>query len=128
MPALNVSGTPAKFTVEGIAFNLAADVDIEDVFVEWENSAIPTSGNPMRKMVKRTADQNGLIVMTNADERKSLKFFAESTSSLQLAVTNRAGDTTRCLGILEIPNNQTAENRTTLNAIPMGPRSVSIGG
>jgi pyridoxine/pyridoxamine 5'-phosphate oxidase len=126
--ALNVAGTPKKLTIEGISFNLAADVDIEQIFTQFENTAIPSTGPAMRKMVKRTADSNGFVILTNADERKSLKLFAEATSPVQFTWENRAGDTSRCLGIIEITNNQTAENRTTVNVMPVDDWAVSIGG
>lgn len=112
------TGTLRKFTVNGISYDLMADIDLKEIFTRYENSAIPTSGNAMMKKVKRVPSREGFVLATNGDEREELKSFAESIENLKFAYTNMAGDTYRCVGQMEIEDNSTADSRTTVNVFP----------
>lgn len=116
---IDISGTPNSLTIDGIAYRLAGDVNITEIFTAWENSLIPSSGRAMRKMMRRTPNREGVVLLTNAEERDNLKAQAESLTNLKLSYTNRAGDTYKCEGIIEIENNETEENRTTIRLLPV---------
>jgi hypothetical protein len=112
------TGTLRKFTVEGISYDVMADVDVKEIFTKYENSAIPTSGNAMMKKVKRVPSREGFVLATSGDEREELKAFAESIDNLKFSYTNMAGDTYKCSGQMEIEENSTADSRTTVNVFP----------
>lgn len=110
--ARDLSGSIRKLTIEGIAYNVAADASFTEIITRFENSMIATSGSSMRKMMKRVPTVEGVVLITNQSERGQLKSFAEGLDLLQISYVNAAGDTYRCEGTIEIENNETEENRT----------------
>lgn len=109
-----------KFTIEGIAFNVAADANFSETFTRWENSMIATSGVAMRKMLKRIPMIEGVVLLTDSDERLVLKDFAEGLEDIKITYTNAAGDSYRGEGTIEIEGNETEENRTSCTIHPRG--------
>lgn len=120
MASRKLAGSIRKLTIEGISFDVAADANITETFTAWENSMIPTSGGSMRKMVKRVPMREGIVLVTDADEREVLKSFAEGLDLVKVTYTNAAGDSYRCEGTIEIENNETEENRTSVQVHPQG--------
>jgi hypothetical protein len=127
MAARDISGTPRTFTAEGETFRLAGDANITETFTEFENEMIASSGTAMRKMTKRIPMREGIVLLTNADERETLKVFAEQLDDLKISYTNAAGDRYKCEGAIEIENNETEDNRTTLQVHPRGQWTPFIG-
>jgi hypothetical protein len=82
----------------------------------------------MRKMLKRVPVREGIVLVTNADEREVLKSFAEGLEDLKISYTNAAGDTYRCEGTIEVESNETEENRTTCKVMPREEWTPFIGG
>ncbi len=124
----DISGSNREFNVEGIAFRVAADANFSEIITQFENSMIPTSGKAMRKMIKRIPTREGVVLITNAEERESLISFAEGLDNLKVSYTNAAGDTYKCEGTLEIESNETEENRTTCQVHPVGIWTPFFGG
>lgn len=116
--AKKVAGSNLSFTVEGIPFDVMADANITETVTKVENSRIPTSGKNIRKIIKRVAIREGIVLGTDSAEREQLKTFAESLDDLQLQYTNAAGDSYQAVGSIEVENNETEENRTTVQAQP----------
>jgi hypothetical protein len=116
--AKNVSGSNRKFTVQGIPFNVAADANISETITAFENSMIASSGQGMRKMMKRIPVREGIVLLTNSAERELLIGFSEGVDDLQISYQNAAGDVFSCEGSLEIENNETEENRTSCQVQP----------
>lgn len=112
------TGTIRKFTVEGISYDLMADVDVKEIYTRYENSGIATSGNTAIKKVRRATVREGFTLLTDGDEREELKHFAESIDLLKFSYTNMAGDTYKCKGQMNIEDNSTADSKTTVNVIP----------
>lgn len=115
-----ISGSIRKCTVEGVAFDVAADANLTHVFTIYENSMVPTSGNGMRKMTKRIPSIEGLVLVCDANERLVLKDFAEGLDDVKVTVTLASGDSYRCEGTVEIENNESEENRTSCAIHPRG--------
>jgi len=127
MAAKNAFGSIRKVTISGIAFNVAADSNVTMPVSEWETTSIPTSGPSVRKMTRRSLNAEGLVLVTNSDELTLLKALAESLDDLALALTNAAGDTLRAQGTINIDSHETEEGRTTINLLPIGVWTTSIG-
>lgn len=127
MAAKNVHGSIRKVTIGGIAFNAAADTNLTMPVSEWETTLIPTAGAPARKMVRRALAVEGLVLITNTDERVLLKALAESLDDVSLAVTNQAGDTMRATGSINIESHETEEGRTTVHLLPVSDWTDSVG-
>lgn len=120
MAARKIGGSNRKFTIEGISFNVAADASFSETFTRWENSMVATSGGGMRKMMKRTPSVEGVVLITDADERLVLKDLVEGLDDLKITYTNAAEDSFRGEGTIEIENNDTEENRTSCTIHPRG--------
>ena len=120
MASKKIAGSLRKLTIEGISFDVAADADFSEIFTQFENAMVPTSGGAMRKMTKRIVAVEGVVLITDADERLVLKDFAEGLDNVKITYTNAAEDSYRCEGTIEIENNSTEENRTSCTIQPVG--------
>lgn len=116
--AKDTSGSNLGCTIEGISFRVMADANITETVTKFENVAVATSGPAIQKKTKRITIREGIVLGTNAAEREQLKTFAESLDWLQCSYTNAAGDNYQCEGLVEVENNETEENRTTLQIQP----------
>jgi hypothetical protein len=114
------AGSIRKLTIEGISFRVVGDADFEEIFTNYENSMIPTSGRAMRKMEKRIPAVSGVVLATNGAEKSTLKAFAEQLDDLKISYTNAVGDSRKCQGTIEVENATTMENRTTIQILPSG--------
>ena len=126
--ALDIAGTPLEFSVDGIVYRLAADVNITEIITEYENAMIPTTGKAMLKMTKRVPAREGFVVIANGQEREDLKSKAEGIDLIQFSYTNAAGDSYKCQGQMEIENAETEENRVTINVFPVENWTAFLGG
>jgi len=115
-----VAGSLRKLTVDGVSYNVAADANVSEIITQFENSMIPTSGAAMRKMMKRVPTRESVVLITDGADREALISVAEGLGDVPISYTNAAGDTYRCQGIIEIENNETEENRTTVQILPSG--------
>ena len=120
MSAKKIGGSIRKLTIEGVSFDVAADANFTEIFTNYENSMIATSGGAMRKMLKRIPSVEGVVLVTDSDERLVLKAFAEGLDLVKITYTNAAKDSYRCEGTIEIENNETEENRTSTTIQPVG--------
>jgi hypothetical protein len=120
MAAKKVAGSIRKLTIEGISFDVAADATFSEIFTNFENAMVPTSGLAMRKMTKRIPAVEGVVLITDADERLVLKDFAEGLDNVKITYQNAATDSYRCEGTIEIEGNETEENRTACTIQPAG--------
>lgn len=125
--ANDIAGTPRRLSIEGESFRFSADANLTEQFTLYENSMLATSGKAMRKMVRRVTEVTGVTLRTNSEERARLKEFAESIDDLKLSYTNIAGDTYRAVGTIEIENNETEENTTTVQLLPNLDWSLDVG-
>lgn len=113
-------GSLRKFTVEGISFRVAGDANLSVTPTKFENSMIPTSGDSMRKMIKRVPIVESLVLITNGAENSALKSFAEDIGDLKMSYTNAVGDTHKCEGSFEWESYETEEGRSTISIQPRG--------
>jgi hypothetical protein len=127
MAAKNVFGSIRKATIGGVAFNASTDCNLTFPVSEWETTSVPTSGASVRKMVRRSVNVEGLVLITNTDDLVLLKALAESLDNVTLAVTNAAGDTMRSEGAINIENHETEEGRTTVHLLPVVAWTSSVG-
>jgi hypothetical protein len=114
----DIAGTPRSMSVNGIGYRMAGDVNITEITSIFENSLVVTTGPAMRKMVKRIASREGVILITNAEELENLKSQVEGLDDLALSITDAAGNNAQCQGVMEIENHETEENRTTVQLLP----------
>jgi len=114
----DIAGALRKVTLDGITFDVFTDSNVKEVGSGWENSAIPTSGRTMRKMVKRVEEREGVVVACNGAERAVLKELSERQSDYPMSYETASGDTFTAQGFIEFESRETEENRATLKLIP----------
>lgn len=112
------TGSMRKFTVEGVSFDLMADVDVKEIVTKYENSALATTGKTMIKKVKRVPTREGFVLAVDDTELGQLKEYAESIENLKFSYTKMNGTTYKCTGQMEVEENSTADSRTTVNVFP----------
>lgn len=108
------AGTPRKFTIEGISFDLAGDVNISRMLSIYENSKIPSSGKAMTKKVKRVATAESIVLLTVEREKEQLRVFAEQLEDVKFSITWINGDVVKCEGVFNIESDESEEQRTTI--------------
>lgn len=116
--AKDVVGTIRKFTVEGIAFRIAADANVNRRPTNVENTMIPTSGRSMQKKTKMTPEAEGFDILVNAEEIESLKSFAEGLDLVKVSYTTAAGAVYRCTGQIEIESHESETGKAGVRVLP----------
>lgn len=108
------AGTPRAFTIEGISFDLAADVNISRLLSTYENSKIATSGKAMTKKVKRVPTAESVVLITTEAEKEQIRVFAEQLEDVKFSITWLNGDVIKSEGTFNIESDESEEQRTTL--------------
>ncbi len=115
-----MAGTPRKFSIEGINFNLAADVNFSGLLNEYENSKIATSGPNITQKVKRVVTLESVVLITNWVEKEQLRTFANQVEDVKFSFTFQEGDTIKSEGTFNIESDESEEDRTTISIHPTG--------
>jgi hypothetical protein len=117
---MGTAGTPRAFSIEGIGFDLAADVNISGLLSIYENSKIATSGAAMTKKVKRVPTAESVVLITDWAAKEQLRVFAEQIPDVKFSITYAAGDVLKAEGTFNIESDESEENRTTIVIHPTG--------
>ena len=127
MAALKISGTIRTVEIDDEAYEPAADIDISEVISEYENSSVDGANFAMRKMMKRTPMRDGVVLLTDQDQRTTLQGVASGVADVNISYVNAAGDKITAPGWININDNTTAENRTTVQLFPRRTWTVIVG-
>lgn len=114
----DVTGTPRKVTLDGVTYDVFADTNIKATVSAFENTAVPTSGRNMRKMVKRPQSREGITLVANGAELEALQSLAERLDDFPMSYETAAGDVYRATGFIEFESHETEENRATVMLHP----------
>lgn len=109
--ANNVSGSIRSLTLGGLTFDVEAEGDVTEIGSSFENSSIPTSGDNIRVMKKRSENREGFAVKANGDEFEQLGDIADNPEEIEMNYKLASGDVYRTTGWINV------ENRTTQNII-----------
>jgi hypothetical protein len=112
------SGTIEKFTLNGVTYDVPADINITFNRSSFEIEGVPTSGRTMFKMTRRVPTMEGIVLITDAEEAEALKDVAESLADATVAVTLVDGTVYRTTGKINYESWETEENRSTITVIP----------
>lgn len=114
----DVTGTLRKVTLDGVTYDVFADSNIKATPSKFENTAVPTSGRNMRKMVKRAQSREGVTLVANGLEQEALKSLAERQDDISMSYETAAGDVYRATGWIEFESHETEENRASIQMHP----------
>lgn len=114
----DVAGTLRRVTLDGVTFDVPADVNVTEVGSGFLNESIPSSGRNMRKMTKRAQNREGVVVLCNGAERELLQELAERLSDFPMSYETAGGDVYRAIGGIEFESRETEENRAAIQLLP----------
>jgi len=116
--AYDIAGSNGRLELDGIAFDIAADSNFSVTPTEYENDLVATSGKPMIKKMRRTANVESVVVIANGEDREKLKAFNDQKDPFGIAWTNAAGDVYRTTGTIHFETYETEESRCTITLLP----------
>lgn len=122
-----VVGSIRKVTIDGVSFNAAADADFKQTRGSFANEAIATSGENMRKMVKRVETTEGVDLITTPADYETLKEKADSGKDFPMSYTTADGSVYRADGWIEVESRSTADGKTGVKMFPRGTWEAFLG-
>ena len=116
---MSVSGTPRVLELDGVAFNLMADVDVSEMGGAVEVEMVPTSGESMKKMTRRSQTRESVVVACSDEERELLQTLSERVDNFPMSYTTAAGGNYHATGSIEFETRTLSENRATIKLLPI---------
>ncbi len=116
----DVAGTIKKVTLDGVTYDVPADINISEMGSGFENSLIATSGQNVLKQVKRAEIREGVVIIANDQEMDVLTALAEQQASFPMSYQLINGTVKRATGWIEFANRETEENRAAITLLPEG--------
>ena len=112
------SGTIRKVVINGVTYDVPADINITFNIAAFETEGIATSGRTMIKMTRRVPTMESVVLVTDPDEAEELKSVAESLADATFAVELADGTTYRTTGKINYESWETEENKSSVTIIP----------
>ncbi len=116
---MTVAGSVKKLTLDGTTFRLAADAEINTKFGAFESETIPTSGEDMRKMTRRSQMADGVDVTVDAVEKELLIALSERTDAYALSYKDASGVLHTSKGGISIDDSSTQDGKVTIKILPL---------
>lgn len=114
----DVAGTLRKVTLDGVTYDVFADSNIKAIPSAYENTAVPTSGRNMHKMMRRAQTRESVTLVANGTEQEGIKALAERNTDFPMSYETAGGDVYRTTGFIEFESHETEENRATIQMHP----------
>ena len=108
------SGSIRSVTLAGIPYNVAADANINNLMTEYETSRIPTSGQSMKKMMRRIAQAESVVLVLDGTDRENLRQTAEAVADIEMSYETLAGDLYTSTGSINVEGWESEDNRVTV--------------
>ena len=112
------SGTPRKLALDGVSYDVAADVNITLNLSPFETEGVPTSGRTMIKRTVRTQTAESIVIVATPTEQDQLRVLAERLDAFPAAITMADGAVWRTTGNINFESVESEENRATIVIIP----------
>jgi hypothetical protein len=112
------SGTLQKVVLNGLEFQAMGDVDVTQILGQYTNEEIPTSGDSIRKMTRRTETRESVTIGCEPAEAEILKGYSEQKTDITLAYALADGSVYRATGWIDFENFTSADFKATLKLFP----------
>jgi hypothetical protein len=112
------SGTIRSLTIDGVTYDVPADINITFNISSFETEGVATTGRTVFKKTRRVPTQEGVVVMTTPEEMVALKKKAESLAEKTFSVELADGSVFKTAGEFNYENVETEENRSSIVIIP----------
>jgi hypothetical protein len=113
-----MSGTIAKLTLAGLPFDVASDADFSEVIAKFTNTIVMTSGKGSISQEKRVPEVTGVVIILRKGDKALLKSIAEAGVEIPISYKHSDGASYKCVGIINIENNTTMQNRCSISLLP----------
>ena len=114
----NTAGTIQKISLGGVTYDAATDSNLTIMYSRFETEGITSTGKTMYKVVIRSQDIEGLVLLATPQKAEALKRVAEKLEDQSMSVTLADGSTLRGTGRINYENWETEENRHAVKLIP----------
>lgn len=116
---MSKSGTPRKVTLDGQTFNVAADANFAQT-PAVTTEGVRHTGGTMMKTTLNVENLESVTVIADGQEYEDLKSLGKRDINFPMSYELASGDVYRAVGLINLDNRETEENRVDLTAIPDG--------
>jgi len=121
-----VVGTPKKFTIEGISFNMAADVNISLTPTKEEVTMIATTGKGLQKRVKRIPKAESVTLLVSAEELEQLRSMSSELEEKKFSVTLADGSEWKTQGVFGMESYESEDGKVSITVEPSDDWTVLV--
>ncbi len=107
----NTAGTLRILTLDGVSYNVMGDIDMTEIEGAWMHENLPTSGENVDKMTRRSQNREAVTVACNDVEFDALRELSERIEDFTISYTNAAGSSWTTTGKIDLENRSSANNK-----------------
>lgn len=111
-------GTIRKVVIDGVTYDVPADINITFNRSSFETEGTPTSGKTMIKKTRRVPTIESLTLMTTPAEMESLNDIAEGLPDVTFSVELADGSVYKSSGQINYENYESEVGKSTITFIP----------
>jgi hypothetical protein len=115
---MSVSGTIRKVTLNGITYDVPADINITFNRSNYETEGMATSGRTLYKKTRRVQTMESVVLITDPSEAEQIEAAANGLADVTMAVELADGTVYRSAGQINYGSFESEENRSNLTLIP----------
>lgn len=115
-----MAGSMKKLTINGISFDCVGDADWTEVFSNFTNSVMPTTGGGVIVQELRVREVSGVQISLQHGDRSLLKAIIEEGLIVEMSYQNRDGDRYSGRGTVNTDGRTTMKGIATLTLLPIG--------
>lgn len=116
---MSVSGTPRRATIDGVTYNVAADANFAQTPPVTTEGTRHTGGTMMKRTLEVGQVESMTLILTSG-QNASLEKSAKRNDNYGLSYELASGDVYRAVGMINLDNRETEENRRDITMIPDG--------
>lgn len=111
-------GTIRKVVIDGVTYDVPADINITFNRSSFETEGTPSSGKTMIKKKRRVPTIENLVLLTTPEEMETLNGIAEGLPDVPFSVELADGSVYKSAGQLNYENYESEEGKSTFTFIP----------
>jgi hypothetical protein len=114
----NNTGTLNRLIIDGVTYDVPADINITFNRSGFVVEGIPTSGKTIQKYTRKVQTMESVVVMTDPAEMETLNSVAESLADVTIAAELADGSSYRTTGRINYESYESEEGRSAIQVIP----------
>ncbi len=114
----NDTGTVKRVNIEGVPYDVPADINITFNRSGFTIEAIATNGKTINKYIRRVQTMESIPLMTAPAEMEELNSVAETLADVTLSVELADGSSYKTTGRINFESYESEEGRSAVTFIP----------